>query len=98
MNPEQIVSRLREHQPELERAGILSLSVFGSVARGEASEGSDVDLMGDFDRDKRLSLFDMVGLESRLTEIVGNRVELSDRAMLKPQVKVNAEREAVVAF
>jgi predicted nucleotidyltransferase len=98
MTLEQVVARLREHRQELERAGIVRLAIFGSVARGEYTPQSDVDLMGDFDHAKRLNLFDMVGLELRLTEIVGTRVELSDRKMLKPPVKLVAEREAVLAF
>jgi predicted nucleotidyltransferase len=98
MTREQVLARLREHRQELECAGIVRLAIFGSVARGENTPQSDVDLMGDFDRAKRLNLFDMVGLELRLTEIVGTRVELSDRKMLKPPVKLVAEREAVLAF
>ena len=82
----------------MERAGIVRLAIFDSVARGENSPKSDVDLMGDFDHAKRLNLFDMVGLGLRLTEIVGIRVELSDRKMLKPPVKLVAEREVVLAF
>jgi len=98
MNTEQVLNRLREHQQELRQAGIVRLAVFGSVARGENNPQSDVDLMGDFDRNKRLSLIDMAGLELRLTEIVGMRVELADRKMLKEPVKLRAEREAVLAF
>jgi predicted nucleotidyltransferase len=98
MNREQVLARLRAHQQELERAGILRLAVFGSVARDENTAHSDVDLMGDFDSVKRLNLFDMVGLELRLSEILGTRVELTDRHMLKQPVKLRAEREAVLAF
>lgn len=98
MDREEVLTRLRAHQQELEQAGIVHLAIFGSVARDESTADSDVDLMGDFDRAKRLNIFDMVGLESRLSEIVGTRVELSDRKMLKQPVKLRAEREAVLAF
>jgi predicted nucleotidyltransferase len=98
MDKQQVLDRLRAHQHELRRAGIVRLAVFGSMARDESNPQSDVDLMGDFDRTKRLTLPDMAGLESRLTEIVGVRVDLADRKMLKDQVKQRAEREAVLAF
>jgi uncharacterized protein len=98
MNRDHVLAQLRQHRQELERAGVVRLAVFGSVARGDNTAESDVDLMGDFDRTKGLNLFDMVGLESLLTEIVGSRVELFDRKMLKQPVKLRAEREAVVAF
>ncbi len=95
---EQVIQQLRAHEPELKRAGILRLALFGSVARGDSNPKSDVDLMGDFDRAKRLSLFDLAGLEIRLAEIVGVPVDLADRKMLKEPVRVQAEREAVLAF
>jgi uncharacterized protein len=71
MNREHVLAQLRQHRQELERAGIVRLAVFGSVARGDNTAESDIDLMGDFDRARGLNLFDMVGLESILTEIVG---------------------------
>ena len=49
MDKSTIIAKLREHEVELKDAGIVRLSLFGSVARGEATPESDVDLMGDFD-------------------------------------------------
>jgi predicted nucleotidyltransferase len=98
MNREQIIEALRAHEQELKASGIVRLSLFGSVARGEALPQSDVDLMGDFDRARGLTLFDMAGLEMRLGDILGTRVDLADRRMLKEPVRARAEREAVVAF
>jgi len=98
MNRAEIIAKLRKHEPELRASGILRLSMFGSVARDEASQQSDIDLMGDFDRTKRLTLFDMAGLEVRLADILGTSVDLCDRRMLKEPVRIRAEREAVLAF
>jgi len=98
MDKEQIVSKLREHEPELRSAGVVHLLVFGSVARGEASPHSDVDIMGDFDRSKKLTLLDLSSLELFLSEILKARVDLSDRTMLKGPIRMRAEREAVLAF
>jgi predicted nucleotidyltransferase len=98
MDKEQVLARLRAHKQELKNAGIVSLALFGSVARGTATEQSDIDLIGDFDGAKHLTLFDLAGLEVRLTDILGARVELADRRMLKDPVRVRAEREAVLAF
>ena len=93
-----VIAKLRKHEPELKAAGIVRLSLFGSVARGDATTQSDIDLMGDFDGARGLTLFDMAGLEMRLGEILETRVDLSDRHMLKEPVRLRAEREAVVAF
>ncbi len=80
------------------RSSGLSLTLFGSVARGDANEESDVDLMADFDRAKKLSLLSAVGLENKLTDILGVRADLSQREMLKPDVLKRATREAVIVF
>ncbi len=98
MDKSRVIAKLREHEAELRAAGIVRLSLFGSVARGEATVQSDVDLMGDFDRSRGLTLFDMAGLEVRLGEILDARVDLSDRRMLKEPVRLRAEREAALAF
>jgi len=70
MDKSTVIAKLREHEPELKAAGIVRLSLFGSVARGDASSESDVDLMAEFDTSRQLSLLDMVGLESRLADIL----------------------------
>jgi predicted nucleotidyltransferase len=96
MNREQVIAKLREHEAELRGAGIVRLSLFGSVARGE--QGTDVDLIAEFDSSKQFSLLDMVGLENRLADILGVPVDLSPSNGLKEPVKRNAAREAVLAF
>jgi predicted nucleotidyltransferase len=99
MDRSTIIARLREHEPELKAAGIEHLSLHGSYARGAAiSEASDVDVIADFDRAKKLSLIGRVHLENRLTDILGIKADLADRAMLRPEVLERAQRESVLVF
>jgi predicted nucleotidyltransferase len=98
MKSEQVKAKLLPYVPELNEAGIVHLDVHGSVARGEATSSSDVDLIADFDRARRLTLFDLAGLESRLSDILEAPVDLSDRRMLKDDVRVRAQREGVLVF
>ncbi|MFN0171124.1 MAG: nucleotidyltransferase family protein [Bryobacteraceae bacterium] len=93
-----VLEKLREYEPELKAAGIMRLSLFGSVARGDASSESDVDLMADFDPSRQLSLLEVVGLENRLTDILGVRVELTPARALKDRIRERVTREAVLAF
>ena len=65
MEKDRVLAILREHAPELMDAGVMHLRVFGSVARGDASSCSDVDLLADFDKSRRLTLVTLGGLESR---------------------------------
>ncbi len=89
---------LLPHEAELKTDGIASLSIFGSVARGQATEQSDVDLLGDFDANRRLTAFDKAGLEVRISEILHMPVELCDRRLMKDDMRVRVEREAVIVF
>ena len=93
-----VIAKLREHEPELKAAGIVRLSLFGSVARGEPSSESDVDLMAEFDPAKQFSLLDMVRIENRLADILGVRVELTSERALKDRVRERVSRETVLAF
>jgi hypothetical protein len=72
--------------------------VFGSVARGEASPYSDVDLMADLDGSKKFSLLDMSSLENRLSDILQVRVDLTLSKSMREPIRRSAEREAVLAF
>jgi predicted nucleotidyltransferase len=98
MNKSTVIAKLREYEPELRAAGIMRISLFGSVARGDESSESDVDLMAEFDPAKQFSLLDMVGLENRLAEILGVPVDLTPARALKDRVRERVTREAVLAF
>ena len=98
MDKDRIIVILRDHAPELKAAGLVHLRVFGSVARGEASPQSDVDLMADFDKSKRITLLTVGRLESRLRDLLGVKVDLSSADWMKEPVRRQALREAVIAF
>ena len=98
MNKGSVIQTLRQHEPELRAAGIVHLRLFGSVARGEESAQSDVDLMADLDRSMRLSLVGRARLENRLSDLLGVKVELSPASSMKEAVRARAVREAIHAF
>jgi uncharacterized protein len=98
MKRDEVISKLRAHEAELKAAGILRLAIFGSVARGDNSPESDVDLLADFDKTKHYTLLTMGRLESRLADMLGTRVDLSSPEWLKESVKNQVLREAVHAF
>ena len=98
MRRDDVIAKLRAHESELKAAGIMHLRLHGSLARGQATEDSDVDLIAEFDTSKQLSIFEMVGLENRLADLLGIAVDLSPADMLKEPVREKAAREAVIAF
>jgi predicted nucleotidyltransferase len=95
---EHVVATLRAHQAELRRAGIRHLSLFGSVARGDAEADSDVDLAAELDPDAQIGLFRLAAMERRLAELVGRKVDLLPEPVEKPRLQANIERDRVRAF
>ncbi len=98
MDKSTVIAKIREHEPELRAAGVTRLALFGSVARGEASAESDVDLMAEFDASRTYTLLDRVRLENMLADLLGVPVDLTPAQTLKDGVRERVAREAVLAF
>ena len=85
---------LEAHRQELrERFGVKSLRLFGSVARDEASEQSDVDVVVDFDETP--SLFGFLRLQGYLRDLLGTKVDLVTESGLKERARPYVEKDAV---
>lgn len=95
---EDVIATLRAHEAELRRTGIRHLSLFGSVARGNATADSDVDLVAEFDPVARMDLFRLTALERRITEILGRRVDLLPEPVEKLRLRANINRDRRFAF
>ena len=93
-----VIATLRAHEAELRAAGIRRLSLFGSVARGDAEAGSDVDLAAELDPAARVGLFALAALEQRLADLLGCPVDLLPEPVEKPRLRANVDRDRVRAF
>ena len=60
--------------PILKASGVTRSSVFGSYARGEQREDSDIDILVDMPKGK--SLLDLIGLEQDLQDALGKKVDV----------------------
>lgn len=93
MNLNSVSQLLRSCQVDLQRRGVKSLAVFGSVARGEASDDSDLDLLVEFDRP--VGLFEFIRLKHMLEELTRCRVDLVTPDALHPAMRETILGEAV---
>ena len=94
MKREEVLQKLSPYRKELKkRYGVSSLFLFGSVARNEAGPGSDVDLFVEFKTP--IGLFDFVGLQQELEELLGCKVDLGTKQSLKLQIKDKVLEEAI---
>ena len=98
MKRDQVISLLRQHKLELHGAGVGRLYLFGSVARDEASDASDVDVFLDLVNAEGFTLFDLVGLQARMQSILGVPVDLMTRQGIHPRRRARIEADAVRVF
>jgi hypothetical protein len=91
VNQKQVVTRIQANQARLTELGVASLSQFGSMARGNSTEDSDIDLLvrfdghADFDRYMDLKLF--------LKDLLGQRVDLVTEQALREEIRAHVEQD-----
>lgn len=68
-----------------EQYHIKNIGIFGSVARGEQTENSDIDILVEFNAS--IGFFDFLKLENELRGLLGRKVDLISKKALKPAMK-----------
>ncbi|PXF51814.1 MAG: hypothetical protein C4B55_05555 [Candidatus Methanophagaceae archaeon] len=96
MKQEQIEKIKKTLIEVLRKYGVKKAALFGSVARGEATEESDIDLLIEFEG--RKSLLDLAGLKLELQELLRRRVDLLTYKSLHPLLKerILSEQEEIL--
>ena len=93
MRRDEVLRILGEHREELVRLGVRSLALFGSAARDEASDASDIDLLVEFTG--RVGLFHFLEVKEFLEAVLGRSVDLGTPDSLHPRLRERVLREAV---
>lgn len=97
MDASTVISTLRAHEAELRAEGISHVYLFGSVARGEADEKSDVDLFYDYDSE-RFGFLQFMKVRDRVPEILGRDVDIMPRKGIHPRIRDAVVAEAIRVF
>jgi predicted nucleotidyltransferase len=98
MQRDAVLKTLRAHEAELRHLGVKRLSLFGSVARGEETTASDVDLAAELDLRPPRSGFDYVTIADRLREMLGISVDLLCEPARRPRMQSEVDRDRVRVF
>jgi len=96
MGNQDIIKILKKHHNELSALGVKSIAIFGSTARGEATEKSDIDILIDFDAQK--GLFAFLSLKQYLENILCHKVDLTTRQALHPRLRKHILEEKINAY
>ena len=94
VNRQAILERLNAEAPVLRKKyGVKSLAVFGSMARGDDHEGSDVDILVTFEGKPTFDNF--MGLKLDLEELLGRPVDLGTPETLRPEMRAAVEQDLI---
>ena len=93
MQRDSILTMLKKHRQALEKFGVARLALFGSVARDEADEHSDIDVLVGFARTPTSK--DYFGLQFYLEDLLGRPVDLVTDKALRPELRPFVEKDLV---
>ena len=97
MRRERILTLLANSHDIKRRFSVKSLYLFGSIARGEDQESSDVDLLVEYEPGAHVGMFQFVRLRRELSEILHCEVDLATRDSLHKELRDDILKEAVHA-
>lgn len=93
MKRSQVLATLRTHWTEIRAHEVKSLALFGSIARDEGRQDSDVDLLVEFARP--VGLFAFIALQQYLEQLLGCKVDLGTPKSLRPRLRERVLQEAL---
>jgi predicted nucleotidyltransferase len=92
---DQVVAALKAAREQIIAFHVAKLFLYGSAARDEMTEISDVDVFIDYSPDSRFSLFDQIELQEYLAGLLQRDVDLTTRGGLHPLLKERIERSSI---
>lgn len=98
MTRDQAIHGLQRRAEAIRAMGATSLFLFGSVARNEGREQSDLDLFIDYDTQSRFNALHLVGIKQYLERELGIRVDVTTRDSLHPMLRDDIEQTATRVF
>jgi len=98
MKRDEATAELACRAKALRDRGAQAAFVYGSTARDEARDDSDIDIFIDIEPGRKFSLLDLVGMQRYLADELGVEIDLTTRSSLHPKLRAEIEREAVQIF
>jgi uncharacterized protein len=93
-----VLATLRAHELDLRQLGVSHAAVFGSVARGESSAQSDIDVLVELDASRPMGIFEYARLRLYIDGLLDGAADVVNLRTLKPMLCGNILRDAINAF
>src|SRR4029079_2534015 len=98
MRRDEVIARLKEAEPALQARGVRRAAVFGSVARGDNSADSDIDILVEFEPGAEGTIYEYIRLKEFVASLFDGPVDVIDRDALKPHLRAPATADTLYAF
>ena len=95
MTQDALIAALNGCRAALEAEGATSLYLYGSRARGDHRDDSDIDILVDYNPDKKFSLFDLAGVKLVIEGELGLEAHVTTREALYPSLRSRIEQQAI---
>ncbi len=96
MKRDEVLAIIEKHREQLQTMGVKSLDLFGSVARNEAREDSDVDFFVEFNRE--VGLFELIKVKLYLQDIIGRSVDIGTLDTLRDNLREPVTKDVIRAL
>ena len=96
MDRDLVLKKLHDHIEQIQQFGVASIGVFGSVARNESNEKSDLDILVEY-KDNSLNLDSYMDLKYYLEDLFNCSVDLVTKSSMKPYLKDRILQEVIYA-
>jgi hypothetical protein len=96
MKRDEVLAIIAAHREQLQKMGVKSLDLFGSVARDEARPDSDVDFLVEFNR--AVGLFEFIEVRLYLQDILGCSVDMGTEDALREHLREPVLKDVIRAF
>ncbi len=98
MDRQSVINRLNSNRASLEALGLARISLFGSTARGQATDASDIDLAITLDRDSKIDLFGLAAINDRLSRLLGSPVDLIIEPARSARLQAQIDRDRLRVY
>jgi predicted nucleotidyltransferase len=98
MTRDEIVAKIRANAAAIKAEGVIGLAIFGSRARGDAREDSDLDVLIDVDPDAKFSLLNLSGVGLIVEDVTGLKAQVSMRRSLDRRMAERIADDIIEVF
>jgi uncharacterized protein len=98
MTRDEIIAKFRANAAAIQAEGVTKLALFGSRARGDMRDDSDIDVLIEVPPDSKFSLLNLIGVEHIITDITGLPAQATLRRSVEPRMAERIADDIVEIF